>query len=427
MLMLASSILVSSLLSGALEPVNREIARQINSRLKREQISINEAIEAYHRGVINENTLREILYTYGLNDENINRLVSISKSIITIADTISAFRHNEITKDEYDNLLKQNGVDERNRRYFEIATKIYPSLSDLVRFSVREVFNSSVVERYKYAEDMPQRFIEEAKKAGLDEEYAKMYWLAHWELPSISMGLEMFRRGVISKDEFSELLKLQDIAPLWREKIIQVLYELPTRVDLRRMYRIGVVDENYVYNTYKKLGYDEDTAKALTKFTILTEGDEERSLSKSEILNMYEEGVIDEHKTLEMLVSIGYSDLSANLILNTKKVEISRKRLKDDIEEIKSKYLNNEITEESAHDNLLNFGLSESRVVNLLKEFNKAKVKQYKLLDKDEYIKAYKKNVINKEELIEYLKKLNYDNEHIKILLSLHDIKVESI
>jgi hypothetical protein len=427
MLMLASSILVSSLLSGALEPINREIARQINSRLKREQISINEAIEAYHRGVINENTLREILYTYGLNDENINRLVSISKSIITIADTISAYRHKEISDQEYENLLKQNGVDDRNRRYFEIATKIYPSLSDLVRFSVREVFNSSVVNKYKYAEDMPAQFIEEAKKAGLDEEYARMYWLAHWELPSISMGLEMFRRGVISKDEFSELLKLQDIAPLWREKIIQVLYELPTRVDLRRMYRIGVVDENYVYNMYKKLGYDEDTAKALTKFTILTEGDEERSLSKSEILNMYEEGVIDESKTLEMLISIGYSDLSANLILNTKKVEINRKRLKDDIEEIKSKYLNNEITEESAHDNLLNLGLSESRVVNLIKEFNRAKVKQVKLLDKDEYIKAYKKNVISKEELVEYLKKLNYDDEHITILLSLHDIKVESV
>jgi hypothetical protein len=424
MLALGASIIISSLLSTALEPLNKEIARNINKALKREQLPIADAIESYHKGIINENTFREILYTYGFNDENIDRLITITKPIVTIADIIRAYRHNEISEQEYNNLLRLNGVDERSKRYFEIATKVYPSLSDLVRFAVREVFNSSVVERFKYGEDMPERFIEEAKKVGLDEEYAKMYWFAHWELPSVNMGIEMFRRGIITKDEFEELLKLHDVAPAWREKIIQVLYELPTRVDLRRMYRIGVINEEYVYNTYIKLGYDPDTAKALTKFTVLSEGDEERSLSKSEILNMYEEGIINEDKTLSLVKSIGYSESSARLILSTKKIEIARKRLKYNIDEIKNRYIANEINEEKAHDDLMVLGLSESKVANLIKQFKRDKAKQIKLLDKDEYIKAYKSKVIDEQELLDYLSRLGYDDRHVEILLSLHGIKV---
>jgi hypothetical protein len=422
MLALAASIVVSSLLSTALEPINREIARNLNKTLKREQIAVNDAIEAYHKGVIDQNQLREILYTYGFNDTNIDILLNVTKPIISIADAISAYRRGEITQTEYENLLKLNGVDERTKRYFELATKIYPSLSDLVRFAVREVFNSNIVEKFKYAEDMPERFIVEAKKLGLDEEYAKMYWYAHWELPSVTMGLEMFRRGIISKEEFAELLKLHDIAPMWREKIMQVLYEFPTRVDLRRMFRIGVVDENYVYNTYKKMGYDDETAKALTKFTVLTEGDEERNLTKNEILNMYEEGVIDEERTLQLIMSIGYSESSARLIVTTKKLEISKKKLRDNIDEIKVRFLSGEITEEQAHDNLIALGLSEAKVSTLIKQFKRERARQVKLLDKDEYIKAYKMKVISKDELVDYLTRLGYDETHINLLLKMHNI-----
>lgn len=406
MLALGASIIISSLLSTALEPINKEIARNLNKVLQREQLSVNDALEAYHKGVISENEFREILHTYGFNDENINRLVTITKPIISVADIISAYRRGEISQQEYENLLKLHGIDDKTKKYFEIATKVYPSLSDLVRFAVREVFNQSVIERFKYAEDMPTKFIEEAKKVGIDEEYAKMYWYAHWELPSISMGLEMFRRGVITREEFEELLKLHDIAPMWREKIIQILYELPTRVDLRRMYRIGVVDEQYVYQTYLKLGYDPDTAKALTKFTVLTEGDEERSLSKTEILNMFEEGVIDENKALQLIKAIGYSEISAQLILSTKKIEIARKKLKENIDDIKNRYIANEINEDKVHDDLVALGLSESKVMNLLKQFKREKIKQSRLLDKDEYIKAFKNKVITIDELLDYLARL---------------------
>ncbi len=425
MLALGASIIISSLLSTALEPVNKEIARQINKTIKREQLPISEVIESYHKSIINETELREILYTYGFDDTNINRLLQITKPIITVADIIRAYRYNEISEQEYLNLLKMSGIDEKTRRYFEIATKIYPSTSDLVRFAVREVFNNNVVSRFKYDEDMPQRFIEEMKKQGMDEEYAKMFWYAHWELPSVTLGIEMFRRGIISKEEFSELLKLHDIAPAWREKIIQVLYELPTRVDLRRMYRIGVVDENYVYQMYLKLGYDQETAKALTKFTILTEGDEERNLSKAEILNMYEEGVINEERAFNLIIAIGYSESSAKLIIATKKVEIARKKLKENIDDLKQRFIANEISDELLHDQLISLGISEAKTANLIKQFKREKAKQAKLLDKDEYIKAYKSKIIDEQELIEFLTRLGYDDRHIEILLNMHNIKVK--
>jgi len=425
MLALASSIIVSSLLSTALEPVNREIARILNKALQSEPLSLSDALVAYRRGVITYEELKDVASMNGFNESNLNKLIEVTTPILTIADAIDLYRKGVISEDEYVNLLKANGVDDKKRKYFELATKVYPSISDLIRFSVREVFNSDIVRKFRYDEDLPPRFIEEMKKLGMDEEYAKMYWYAHWELPSISLAMEMFHRGIITEDEFKELLKLHDISPHWRDKIVEVLYKLPTRVDLRRMYRIGVVDEEYVYNMYRKLGYDTDTAKALTKFTILTESEDEKSLSKSEILNMLEEGVIDEDKALTLLMGIGYSESSSKLIIATKKVEIRRKQLKDNIEEVKTKLINDEIDESTANDILIQLGLSESRVTKLLNDFRREKNRNVKLLTKEEYIKAFKDKIITLEELEVYLKKLGFNDEHIKIIFALNKIKVE--
>ena len=85
-------------------------------------------------------------------------------------------------------------------------------------------------------------------KAGLPEEQARNYWAAHWELPSAQMGYAMFQRRIIDHETLVMLLKSLDIMPFWRDKLIEMSYNPLTRVDVRRMYGLGVLSEEEVYN-----------------------------------------------------------------------------------------------------------------------------------------------------------------------------------
>jgi len=155
-------------------------------------------------------------------------------------------------------------------------TEFLPGPSDLVRMAVREAWRDDVAARWGYDADMPLHFAEQMQRLGDTENWARLYWRAHWELPSVTLGTEMLHRGALSLEEFDELLRISDIPAEWRRRITQIAYRPYTRVDTRRMYRAGVLDETGVYQTYRDLGYDHEHALGMMEFTILDAVEEAR-------------------------------------------------------------------------------------------------------------------------------------------------------
>ena len=134
--------------------------------------------------------------------------------------------------------------------------------------AVREVFNPVIVEKFGQDEDFPEQFAEYAAQQGISRFWAEKYWEAHWVLPSVQMGYEMLHRRVIDMETLKQLLAAQDIMPGWRDALIDISYKPYTRVDIRRMHDVGVLNDDEVYESYLDLGYSPDKAKNMTEFTI---------------------------------------------------------------------------------------------------------------------------------------------------------------
>ena len=83
-------------------------------------------------------------------------------------------------------------------------------------------------------------------------------------LPSIGQGFEMLHRRVIEDADLDLLLRALDVMPFWREKLKDISYNPLTRVDVRRMHRIGVLEEEGVFNAYLDVGYNEENAQLMT-------------------------------------------------------------------------------------------------------------------------------------------------------------------
>jgi hypothetical protein len=232
-------------------------------------------------------------------------------------------------KEAYNGLwwdLYQQGWDLERINVFKELAMLIPGAADLIRMAVREVFTPEIAAKYGQFEDFPPDFARWGEKIGLTAEWAKNYWAAHWDLPSASQGFELLHRGIITYDELKVLLRALDVMPFWRDKLIQIAYSPYTRVDVRRMYKEGVVDEAGVKRTYLDLGYDDEHAQALTEFTIKTYGrdedkvaDEEekiRDLTRADICDGYNRGVFTAAEASDLLAKLAYTTESIKFYLD---------------------------------------------------------------------------------------------------------------
>jgi hypothetical protein len=243
----------------------------------------------------------------------------------------------------------------------------------------------------------------------------------------------MFHRGIISYDELKMLLRALDVMPFWRDKLIQIAYSVPTRVDVRRMYALGVVDREYVHRKYLDMGYRPEDAEKLTAFVEKTRGRTmlrpERDLTKSEIIKLYKVERIDRDTALEMLTDMGYSEDEADYILAIADYQRSEEPRELSRSQILQFYRYGLMARDEAKAELLGIGYTE-RAAELMLELEDVRLKAKRFerprerdLPATTIIKAYVKDVITFEEMINYLLFLGYDEWEIKVLLGVYGVE----
>lgn len=217
--------------------------------------------------------------------------------------------------------------------YKELAYQI-PPVADIITMAVREAFTPEIAARFGQYQDLPPEFVEWVGKKGLSKEWATRYWAAHWSLPSPQQGFEMLHRGVIGEGELSLLLRALDIMPFWRDKLIQISYNPLTRIDVRRMYNLYVLNEEEVTQAYREIGYNETNAVRLTTFTKeLRKRAEERLRKQQEkaaeekdrpwtpaqTLGFLKKGLITKERAIHELQLLDYNEERINVYLESVK------------------------------------------------------------------------------------------------------------
>ena len=240
--------------------------------------------------------------------------------------------------------------------------QLRPGPSDLVRMGVREAWRDDVAAKWGYDSDFPGEFGAEMQRAGDIEGWAKRYWRAHWELPSLSTVLEMLHREVVTDAEFDEYLRIADYPAGWRARIAQVAYTPYTRVDTRRMYRYGVLDEAGVYNTYRDIGYDHEHATAMTQFTVLDALTDERELTKADVLKSYRLGRFTQAEAQADLVELGYNETVAAMLLGNEDQAQETAKISGVVSNTHSLYIRGGITRAEVIARLAGFNLAQGEV-----------------------------------------------------------------
>jgi len=475
--------LIARAVSVAYPPLGRWAEQQLNESWQNELLSADALILGRQRGVLRGIDYFSELAKQGINRERAEILYDISARLLEASDLVALRLRKLISSDEflsrmrflgfrgkephellklaenrlppevviramwrkikfgvgdesYREELRQQGWTDERINVLEKQMRFYPSPTDFIRFMVRDTFNEAIVAKYGYDEDYPKAIEDFVSRVGVDPEWMRHYWRAHWQLPSPTQAYEMLHRRVITREDMETLLKIADYPKFWRDKLIEISYNPLTRVDVRRMHKLGVLSDEDLVSAYMDLGYNEENARKLAEFTIRynaepteaekTEEDkrkeELRGLTRTAILRSYHKGKLTREEAKGYLTDIGLSGEVAEIYLDYEDYKIEEERLERQLNLLKKKYIYGFLTESDLDKELSALDLEPEEKQNLMEEWELEREGRPSLPSKSELIRMVKKKIIDLDTFKNLMSYIGYLPQHINWYIQLYNL-----
>lgn len=362
LLMSAGTTASGGLLGAVLGPPLAKIGYKVNRWALQARADVPTALAIYLRRPDLQSRMLGHILDQGWNEDLVTAFLSVIQRRASEVDLVSYMLRGKTNKASVDAELRKRGWGQDDIAILHEMSHLIPGPGDLIAMAVREAFSPEMIRSLGLDAEFPDEFGVWMSRQGYSREWAERYWYAHWSLPSLTMAFEMLHRRVIDQDTLNQLLKAQDISPTWRDRLTAISYSPLTRVDVRRMYGLGVLDAEDVYNSYRDIGYNDENAQRMTEFTVLYETDADREASKSDILAGLREGMLTGDEAAGWLQEIGYSTDLAAYYVAQETAKVSRKLLDARISTIEDLYVARDITEPEARTQLTALGLASSEI-----------------------------------------------------------------
>jgi len=262
---------------------------------------------------------------------------------------------------------------------------------------------------------------------GMTRETFKKYWAAHWHLPSVGQGYEMLHRDVIDEATLDHLMVALDIMPFWRDKLRAISYSPYTRVDVRRMHKLGIIDEEGLVRAYMDLGYDEARAEGLAEFTVLynldpeereqTEEDQEKKRQKeatrAAVVKAFQTNIITESEARGHLEALEYTDTAIELYLANALFTVEEEITDDRLQTIHEAFVRRIYDYTTTVAKLGELNLPGAQVETLMERWTIEKDAKTSRPSKAELFKMYGAKVITEETLKIELEGHGYTDKYI--------------
>lgn len=297
---------------------------------------------------------------------------------------IDLWRRGRVTEDRLFTELRRLGWLDRNETANKIVlSEAIPTFGDVIRFMVRDTENAAAVAQGELDKGFEANFAGQLKAwataNGVSEDLARRYWRAHWQWISPTQGYEMIHRlrpGVVDEklvttaDDVRKVLEINDVAPAFLDRLIAISYSPLTRVDVRRAYEIGVLDEDDVRNAYLDLGYNEANADTLTQFTVAQKEQKDARAVKvwslAAVASAYKDGTIDRSFAFAKARALLPSDAAADQFLVDVEVKADAEFRKRCLAALKKRFVMGEFDTLRAQDAVENVTGDRSRAVKIV-------------------------------------------------------------
>jgi hypothetical protein len=305
---------------------------------------------------------------------------------------------------------------------------------------VRDADDDDVAERYGTDAALDTKYGKQlqswAKGQGITDKVMQYYWRSHWEIPSNTALFEMYHRlrpaktgqgltgGIsVSRDDIKDALVVNDVLPFWADRLMEISFKPLTRTDAQRAYFIDAIDENELKDSYLDLGYNNDNADRLVRFTNQLKGKRKQATGGTEkatsVLKYYKNFLLTDVEASARLRNGGLSEKAA-----TEAMQIATKQRANDsqlscIKGVHSKYKRFIYGDNEARKDLIAIGVPIENIDKLVANWNCERGNKPKELSAAQVCKAYKQELIDEMEYLRRLQAIGYGRDEAGIIFEL--------
>ena len=302
----------------------------------------------------------------------------------------------------YERMRELGYTDQRTSEVIQTWV-VLPGPQDLFMMVAKEAFEPDIYTTLGLDEEFPSEQIKWLEQQGISQEWARKYWIAHWDQPSIGQGFEMLHRGVIDNATLDMLFRAIEIPSFWRDKLTQIAYRPYTRVDTRRMHDLGVLTDQELIESYMAQGYDAEKALKMANFTIKFNAEGNAQLTRSAILESFRESLITHSQAVALLMEQDYSEDLATYYLELEAFRRDKKLRDQKIDNLRDQFLLSQISKSAVRDQLNQLDLRGEKVDSLMETWALDAYKYASLPSKSDLDSFLTKGIITEGQYRDYM------------------------
>ena len=402
----------------ALGPFIEQIVQEFSRIAKQSLLDPASIQELRNRREISDARARDELAQQGFSEARQDGLISLRQQLLGVNEILQLWLRGDLTTPETELRLGDLGFRSKQRIELRKLALLLVPVQDLVLMAVREVFTPDVRRRFQLDLDFPPEFAERAIQLGLSEKIAKEYWAAHWALPSPQQGFQMFQRRIIEQSDLELLLRSLDVMPFWRERMIKLSFRPLTRVDLRRMWDLGLItEEAELQERFQDLGFSPDDSafqvEFVKQFTGVGDPDIEAAtgLTRATVIGFYRDGTITRDQAASLMDTLGVSDSAADLFLLNEDMDRERDERKAEVSLILAQASAGVITFEQAIDKLNALGLESTELGRALTSLRRKEASATTLPSVEQLGKMFSSDIIDETTTTSALRSRGFSTE----------------
>lgn len=450
---------------------------------------VNFAMQSWARGLIEEADARRLITRAGGDWQDWRGIFNALFTPFDLPSLLAMKNRDYLQGNEWEKGLRHLGYrSDRSRALIEKMREVLPSISDLITFAVRDVWDRQIVDNNRLFDDLPQQFVDMAAKLGyygnsgvmytrngqqVEAKWPEVNWAAHWQPMPLGVAYDAYHRmrpdriaryqavGIPAQtftfDNLKSVIKQADYPPGVRDSLAAMSYQPlmlrqinsaiaaneklavdPTYrnvLGLELAQRVEGFNRDWAIGQFRDRALLPDDAAVAADLAILSARDKDalgfKAWEKSQtlglvksIISAYKSGIINHDEAERDLVPTSVDMRAANMALAKVDMEIQISIVNATVSKIRSDYLSGITMEAEARGLLATAGIVPARIDTLIAKWFILLDRRRKTANTQQLLKWLEEGLISEPEVRQRLLNLGWDNADQLTLLREAQIRV---
>lgn len=411
---------LEGIITALLSPALQEISQEALSTLPNTPLDASTAAALVAQAIMAKGDGESEAKLTGIDGSRFDALVTSAGNSLDLGSVVAAYQRGLIGDGSYDptdvSLQGAMASGAIRETWGPILKKLTISIP-----SVAEVMNAWLEGQIE-EDEANTRYL----AAGGDPTWFQTAYNANGQAPTPVELLELLNRGIIPEGGEGPTVVSYDQGFLegpWRNKWMTPLLALrdylPPPRTVTAMYHDGQLTSAQASTLLAKQGLTPDLVAAYLTPATKTATTTAKTVSESNVIALYADGLIDKSKAVSMLVALKYPQADAELLIELQDFKVQSAQLSAGVDHVRTLYQGAKITRADAISELEALDISGTQAAALVDTWNVTVTQTVKLLSAAQVVDGWYYNLIAADEALSRLETLGYDDVDAYLLLAI--------